>query len=357
MHAGAPAARLGDDAGVRYALGRAVPGWPQKLHTARWRQLSGVGLLESRESSEWIASIFGCATWGALATQPSINAALLCDSSMGQVGHCEVASLRMRRHNTVGHPFQTDALFLWYVERGALAVDLDDGDCVRYGPGALLLSDGAQALRAHWSHASVHHLRVPRHRLIEVVGHAGAAALQGVMNLGELGLASLLGAQLQLLHKQGPCMPVAELDETLSLVFGTADSLFRLALPPRQALPPPEVTDKLQAVYRYIEKNLHRHDLNVEQLALGVNSSRAQLYRLFQGQSLSVHGALREARLIKSVEYLRSCGDKVLSIGAIAYACGFSDQSVFSKLFKQRFGVTPSELRNGQAQAAQRIRV
>ena len=90
----------------------------------------------------------------------------------------------------------------------------------------------------------------------------------------------------------------------------------------------------------------------LEQIALGVNSSRAQLYRLFQAQPLSVHGTLREARLLKSVEYLRHCGDKLLSIGAIAYACGFSDQSVFSKLFRQRFGLTPSEVRNGQGDGA-----
>ena len=84
-------------------------------------------------------------------------------------------------------------------------------------------------------------------------------------------------------------------------------------------------------------------------IALGANISRASLYRLFDTQARSVHGTLREQRLQKGLSYLEESRCTGLSIGAIAHACGFSDQAVFSKLFRQRFGVTPRQARSASA--------
>lgn len=338
---------LGRDANAR-------PCWSTLAPLPRWRSLAALGPSSMAHASmEWAEEVFGCAVWGAAAGRPGVQAGLLCEGTLGHVGFSELSTLRMRRGGPGLPRPREGAVFLWFVESGTLSVELDDGDTVHHGAGALLLSDGAQPLRAHWQQAQVHHLGLPRRRLEEVVGREALLALQGLMPIGHLSLSSFLVAQLQLLKTQGPVMVTAELDESLSLIFGTVDSLLRLALSQRrEAVPASEGAERLNAVYRFIDKNLHRHDLNVEQIALGVNSSRAQLYRLFQAQPLSVHATLREARLLKSVEYLRHCGDKLLSIGAIAYACGFSDQSVFSKLFRQRFGLTPSELRNGQGAPA-----
>lgn len=338
------------------ASGEAVvlPHWPLVARAPRWRSLPAMGGAAGQASMAWVKDAFGCVIWDAAAGRPAVQAGWLCEGAQGQVGFSEVSDLRLRRGGPGAARAHEGDVLLWLIESGTLSVELDDGERVHHGPGALLLSDCVQPLRVHWPQAQVHHLCLPRRRLEEVVGREALSALQGLMPIGHLGLASFLAAQLQLLKKQGPVMALAELDESLSLIFGTVDSLLRLALAQqhrREGAPPSEGAERLHAVYRFIDRNLHRHDLNVEQIALGVNSSRAQLYRLFQAQPLSVHGTLREARLLKSVEYLGHVGDKLLSIGAIAYACGFSDQSVFSKLFKQRFGVTPSELRNGQGSA------
>jgi len=88
-------------------------------------------------------------------------------------------------------------------------------------------------------------------------------------------------------------------------------------------------------------------DRAVADIAHATSLSRAQLYRLFASQDKSVHATLREERLAKSMSYLKQPESGRLSIGAIAYACGFSDQSVFSKLFRQRFDMTPREARAG----------
>ena len=327
---------------------------PARAHSPRWRSLAVMGPGAAPAAMAWVEEVFGCAVWGAAAGRTGVRAGWLCEGSWGHAGFSDLAALHMRRGGAAAPCLHAGMVFLWFIESGALSVELDEGKTVRHGAGAVLLSDGAQPLRARWPQARVHHLGLSRRWLEEAVGLEALVALQGLMPLGHLGLTSFLTAQLQLLRKQGPEMAAAELEESLSLVFGTARSLLRLALPcRREALPslplPPEDAEgaqRLAAVHRFIDKNLHRHDLNAQQIALGVNSSRAQLYRLFEAQPLSVHGTLREARLRKSLEYLRQCGDGVLSIGAIAYACGFSDQSVFSKQFKQRFSVTPSALRS-----------
>lgn len=54
--------------------------------------------------------------------------------------------------------------------------------------------------------------------------------------------------------------------------------------------------------------------------------------------------ALRDARLNRSLGYLEQ-PEVTLSIGEIAHACGFPDQSTFGKLFRRRFGRTPGEVR------------
>jgi AraC-like DNA-binding protein len=37
---------------------------------------------------------------------------------------------------------------------------------------------------------------------------------------------------------------------------------------------------------------------------------------------------------------------RVLTVGEIGFACGYSTQAHFSRAMKERFGMTPSEIRN-----------
>lgn len=339
----ARAAACQDDPGAPAA------GWPVQGRGSNWGGMPAASIACGNRASPWVEEAFGCAEWSAAANDPGMFARIVCDGPQGQVGHCELDSLRIRRGAAPEGAASRAPVYLWFIERGTLQLRLDDGRELHYGSGDLLLTDGAQPLRALWQGASVHHLSLPRHRIDEAVGPEGTPGLQGVMVLNRFGLSSFLVAQLRLLQRQGPGLAAVELAETLSVIFGTVDSLLRLALPAPSAARPSVAVDRLQAVYRYIEKNLHRQDLTVAQIALGVNSSRAQVYRLFQAQPLTVHGALREARLRKSMAYLQRGEDAPLSIGAIAYACGFSDQSAFSKLFRQRFGLKPSEVRSAHA--------
>ena len=158
-------------------------------------------------------------------------------------------------------------------------------------------------------------------------------------------LAPFLASQLGTLANHGVALDSDELEAVLAGIFQTAGALLGSVYESGSE----HGVDRLQLVHRYIQSNLHRNDLGVVDIARDTGLSRAQLYRLFSSQDMSVHATLREMRLLKSLSYLHRPGSGQLSIGAIAYACGFSDQAVFSKLFRRRFGVPAREARQRMA--------
>lgn len=81
--------------------------------------------------------------------------------------------------------------------------------------------------------------------------------------------------------------------------------------------------------------------LGPAEIARGVGCSRTQLYEAFAARGETVMGALRELRLRRALQLLECQGR--LNVEALAWRCGFADRSSFSKLFKARFGVAPSE--------------
>ena len=83
--------------------------------------------------------------------------------------------------------------------------------------------------------------------------------------------------------------------------------------------------------------------INVEQLARRLNLNRSYMTSLFKrhtGQSIKQY--LIEYRLQRAMLALQSVN---LSIKKIALECGFEDALYFSRLFHQRFGVSPQEWR------------
>ena len=115
---------------------------------------------------------------------------------------------------------------------------------------------------------------------------------------------------------------------------------------------PPETRSRTMTlrVKSFIRRRLHDPELTPGNVAAAHYISRSYLHRLFQGSGRSVQEWIRALRLQACHEALSS-GPPNLPLGELAYRWGFADQAHFSRLFKQRFGVTPGEVRRNRPKA------
>ncbi|MCQ2219969.1 MAG: response regulator [Prevotella sp.] len=97
----------------------------------------------------------------------------------------------------------------------------------------------------------------------------------------------------------------------------------------------------LKRIIKVIEDNISNHDLNVEMLARESALSRVHLYRkLKELTNQSPSDFIRQIRLKKAGELLRKGN---YNISEVARVMGFSSLAVFSRAFKDFYGVTPKE--------------
>lgn len=100
-------------------------------------------------------------------------------------------------------------------------------------------------------------------------------------------------------------------------------------------------------VLAYIRQHLSDPDLSPSRVAQGCGVSVAYLHRILRAGGLSVESFIFEQRLDRCRELLLDVRHRHRGIAELAYQVGFAHPSHFSRLFKQRFGVTPRDLRAG----------
>jgi len=106
--------------------------------------------------------------------------------------------------------------------------------------------------------------------------------------------------------------------------------------------------DLLRVVDRYIDENLADPDLGPEAIARAVLISTRQLHRLFLGREQTVTQTIRTRRLEGARREILACLTTDRSLREIARNWGFVDLAVFSRAFRQTYGVTPREYRAQQ---------
>lgn len=100
----------------------------------------------------------------------------------------------------------------------------------------------------------------------------------------------------------------------------------------------------LTVAKRLIEDKLSSSDLTPEFIALQLGVSRSKLYRLFDLYG-GVAKYIGERRLRRALLDLANPNLDHRPIYDIALACGYSSDTVFSRAFRQRFGLTPRDVR------------
>jgi signal transduction histidine kinase/DNA-binding response OmpR family regulator len=98
----------------------------------------------------------------------------------------------------------------------------------------------------------------------------------------------------------------------------------------------------LEKLQQIVEQEIENENLSVEDVARNMAMSRSQLHRKLSaitGQSAGEF--LRNYRLDRAMELLRA---KAGNVSEVAWSVGFSNPKYFSTSFKERFGISPSEV-------------
>ncbi len=186
-------------------------------------------------------------------------------------------------------------------------------------------------------------LILPRTRLAPLL--EGADELHGLRLAGTTPAGALLGRHLLTLARHASKLRV---DEARACAEATA----RLAAACLTVRAPRDTVPSLSAarpglaqrVRDHIEANIHDPRLGPERLARAFHLSRSQLYRLFERRG-GVHHYIRGRRLHRALDLVCTHESPARRIGDIAYSLGITNEAHFSRIFHERFGLSPRAAR------------
>lgn len=241
-----------------------------------------------------------------------------------------------------------DMVVISLLEAGEMQLNAAPGEHQRVTAGMLGIYTTQQAAHYRFGHnARQTYIALPRSAALAALGHEPGNQLVTPQHCA---LAPALVSQLShlgLLARQSDRADTVEyaglLDATRAL---TLLMLRNLGRHQGRSADLPDLTENLHAgrraaALRFMEQNLHRHDLDPSLIAHGAACSRTRLYEAFAASQTTVMATLRELRLQRAKELIERTPR--LHIGALSWRCGFSDASDFGKRFRARFGLPPSE--------------
>jgi AraC family transcriptional activator of tynA and feaB len=157
-------------------------------------------------------------------------------------------------------------------------------------------------------------------------------------------LAPLLRAQMNLLAAHVGRLDDADRSSMLQSTIDLTIAALRGIAGSKSYMEAQSSRNLLAAALRFIEANLSDQSLGPTTLATALGCSRATIYRAFSENELTVAGVIRETRLKRARGMIEALPQQV-TISDIAMRCGFFDASNFSRSFRARFGISPTDIR------------
>ncbi|WP_309499918.1 AraC family transcriptional regulator [Sulfurovum sp.] len=99
--------------------------------------------------------------------------------------------------------------------------------------------------------------------------------------------------------------------------------------------------DIMYYIYTHIDTNI-----NIDELSSDLNVSKFHMHRVFKEVfEKNIYESIKSIRLQKASNLLLT--NKFSTISEVANMCGYSSQTSFIRVFKERFNMTPKEWRKG----------
>ncbi|WP_269930670.1 helix-turn-helix transcriptional regulator [Aminobacter sp. HY435] len=102
---------------------------------------------------------------------------------------------------------------------------------------------------------------------------------------------------------------------------------------------------RLELVKADILKHLTDPEFGISGVAQRQGVTPRYVQRLFEQEGQTFSEFLRDARLDLAIKRLQILGNNASTISTIAFDTGFGDLSHFNRVFRQRFGATPKEIK------------
>lgn len=269
--------------------------------------------------------------------------ASVASAHLGQVMLVETTSLGQRfdrtptqiRHDGVDHCLiqiylEGDSRGLWGVRDHSIA-----------RPGDVLFLDTAQPVQSQVSDFRNLTLVVPRGLIVPHLGsperHHGSVLSRNSSS------GRLLSEHLRLLWQLLRTTPA---DEARSISLGMLDLIGRYFGGDRPIADHDPTSTHLalrEIIRAHIEKVLEEPELGPDDLAKRFGLSRATLYRLFEPLG-GVSGYIQSRRLRRAHSILIMAGYGGTNLTSLALRLGFKHPSHFSRVFRGKFGYSPSEV-------------
>ena len=247
----------------------------------------------------------------------------------------EATADTIRRHG------KHDTLNVALVLRGEVASSQDDRTAVQR-TGEIVVLDRRPAIVAARSDSQTLFIETPRERLERALG---STRRYTALTIGvDQASTSLITTFFDQLVRTYAGLPSDTANQMAAigidlLIAGIAERLARETPKPLQG------TLIVQRAMAYIEVNFGDPSLDPATLAAAVGVSLRYLQQLFREHECNVAGQIWRRRLDTAAQRLVDSGHAHLTVGTLAYGCGFSDQAHFSHRFKDRFGLPPREYR------------
>jgi len=109
----------------------------------------------------------------------------------------------------------------------------------------------------------------------------------------------------------------------------------------------PNITNQdeifIERTMKFLEENFDNPDLNIDAIAVEIGVSRSSFFKKLKILTgIAPIDFIKEIRIQRAVQLIEA-GET--NISQIAYTIGMNDPRYFSKCFKQKYGMTPSEYR------------
>ncbi|MFF0437186.1 helix-turn-helix domain-containing protein [Streptomyces sp. NPDC004327] len=316
-----------------------------------WSVVSSGGL-PPRERFEWFSDLLSREVIPTALSTPR-PADFEAEAAVLELGDVRVArfafsSLRSRRTPALIRQGDPEQYQLGLIRAGTATFSQHRNDC-GVAAGDLVFWDTSRPsdaeIPAHARSMELLMLQLPRHALPLGENHADRLLARRIP--ADRGTTAVLAGFLRSLEAHAAqCASRRELERLGSIAVDLLAAGLAQHLDVEERLPA-EVRRQalLRRVHAFVDDHLGDPDLTPATIAAGHNISVRTLHQLFRGTGETVHARIRRRRLERCRADLGRADLHGRPIAAIAARWGFSGPAVFSRSFREAYGMSPTEFR------------